>query len=114
MHELSIALSILDAVEEEMRARDVRVTAVHLKLGRFCGVVKEALLSAFEMACEGTPLANAELMIEEIPLVIHCRACAVDGSPTSLYELRCPNCGALSNEIVGGQELEIRALEIEP
>ena len=114
MHELSIALNILDAVEDEMRARAGRVAAVHLKLGRFCGIVKEALLSAFEMAREGTALANAELVIEAIPLVIRCPACAAEGSPTSLYELRCPNCGTLTNEIVSGQELEIRALEIDP
>lgn len=114
MHELSIALSILDGAEEEMRHRTGRVTAVHLKLGRFCGVVKEALLSSFEMAREGTALSQAELLIEEIPLVLHCPICAADGSPESLYELRCPTCGAPTNEIVRGRELEICALEIEP
>lgn len=114
MHELSIALSILDAAEEEMRARSGRVAVIHLQLGRFCGIVKEALLSAFEMAREGTPLAQAELAIEEIPLVLHCPACTADGTPESLYELCCPTCGAPTNEIVRGQELEIRALEIEP
>jgi hydrogenase nickel incorporation protein HypA/HybF len=97
-----------------MRARAGRVAAVHLKLGRLCGIVKEALLSAFEMAREGTPLSHAELVIEEIPLVIHCPACAADGMPKSLYELRCPTCGVLTNEIVSGQELEVRALEIDP
>jgi hydrogenase nickel incorporation protein HypA/HybF len=114
MHELSIALSIVDLAEEEMRNRTGRVAAVHVKLGRLCGVVKEALLSAFEMAREGTPLAQAELVIEEIPLVVRCPACAAEGTPQSLYELRCPACGALTNDIVSGQELEIRALEIEP
>ena len=114
MHELSIALSILDAAEEEMCHRTGRVAAVHLKLGRFCGIVKEALLSSFEMAREGTALARAELVIEEIPLVLHCPACAADGTPTSLYELRCPICGEPTNEIVSGRELEVRALEIEP
>jgi hydrogenase nickel incorporation protein HypA/HybF len=114
MHELSIALSILEAAEEEMKARTGRVAAVHVRLGRLCGVVKEALLSAFTLAREGTTLAQAELMIEEIPLVVHCAACAADGTPVSPFELRCPTCGALTKDIVSGQELEIRALEIEP
>ena len=52
-------------------------------------------------------------MIEEIPLVIHCPACAAEQTPASLYELRCPACGALSADIVRGRELEISALEIE-
>lgn len=114
MHELSIALSILDLAEEEMQAHSGRVAAIHVRLGRLCGVVKEALLSSFEMAREGTALAQAELVIEEIPLVVRCSACAADGTPASRFEMRCPSCGALTDEIVSGQELEIRALEIEP
>jgi hydrogenase nickel incorporation protein HypA/HybF len=113
MHELSIALSILDLAEEEGRDRGGRVAAIHVKLGRFCGVVKEALVSAFEMAREGTALSEVELRIEDVPLVIHCIACAVDQSPATHYELRCPSCGALSNTIVSGRDLEISALEIE-
>lgn len=114
MHELSIALSILEMTEDEMRARAGRVAAIHVKLGQICGVVKEALLSAFEMAREGTELAQAELVIDDIPLVIHCSACAAERTPVSPYELRCPDCGALSNDIVRGRELEVSALEIEP
>lgn len=112
MHELSIALSILDLAEEEMQTRTGRVAAVHVKLGQLCGIVKEALLSSFEMAREGTALAQAELVIEEIPLVIHCSACAAEQTPASFYEPRCPVCGALSRDIVRGQELEVSALEI--
>lgn len=114
MHELSIALSILELTEDEMRARAGRVAAIHVKLGQMCGVVKEALVSAFEMAREGTELAQAELVIDDIPLVIHCPACAAEHTPLSPYELRCPDCGTLTNEIVSGQELEVSALEIEP
>jgi hydrogenase nickel incorporation protein HypA/HybF len=56
MHELSIALSILDVATEEAARRSGRVLAVHLKLGPLAGVVKEALLSAYDLAREGTPL----------------------------------------------------------
>ena len=71
MHELSIALSIVEVAEEAGRNQGGRVAAVHMKLGRLSGVVKEALLSAFELAREGTELAQSELVIEEVPLVIH-------------------------------------------
>jgi hydrogenase nickel incorporation protein HypA/HybF len=113
MHELSIALSILELAEEEGERRGGRVAAIHLKLGRLCGVVKDALASAYEIAREGTALAQAELVIEEAPLLIHCSACAADQKLESSYELRCPVCGDLSSEIVSGRELEVRALEIE-
>ncbi len=58
MHELSIAMSIVEMAEEEAERHGGRVAAVHLKLGKLSGVVKEALLSSYEMACEDTPLAG--------------------------------------------------------
>ena len=44
MHELSIALSMIEmATEEALRFGDTRVNALHLKLGPLSGVVKDAL-----------------------------------------------------------------------
>lgn len=67
MHELSIAMSIADSAAEEVRKYEgSRVCAVHLRLGDLSGVVKEALLFSWEASCEGTPLAGARLVIEEV------------------------------------------------
>jgi hydrogenase nickel incorporation protein HypA/HybF len=113
MHELSIALGILDVAAQEAERHDGRVTAVHLKLGALSGVVKETLVSAYELAREGTPLERAELVVEEVGIVAHCPACDADRSPASLQDLRCPACGSPTPQIVRGRELEVVALEIE-
>ena len=64
MHELSIAVNIVDiACEEAERQGDSRVDAVYLNLGVLSGVVKEALLFSWELACEGTRIAGARLAI---------------------------------------------------
>ena len=68
MHELSIAMSIVEMAQEEALQRGVQVNAVHLKLGALSGVVKEALLSSYEMACDDTPLRGSRLVIEEVPV----------------------------------------------
>jgi len=66
MHELSIALNIVDGVTEEVeRQGGGIVRAVYARLGRLSGVVPEALLFSYEQACEGTPLQGSELRIEE-------------------------------------------------
>lgn len=112
MHELSIALSILDlAAEEAGRQGGARVTAVHLRLGPLAGVVKEALLSAFGLAREGTDLESAELVIEQVPLVAYCSQCAGlrTLTPPLLY---CPECGTPTPDVVSGRELELVALEV--
>jgi len=60
MHELSIALSMIEmATEEAERREGVRVNALHLKLGPLSGVVKDALLFSYEIACNGTPLEGS-------------------------------------------------------
>ncbi len=67
MHELSIALSIVEGAEEEAKRQGgARVCAVHLKLGPLSGVVKEALLFSYELACEGTALEGSTLVIQEM------------------------------------------------
>lgn len=114
MHELSIALGILDRVAEEAeRHGATRVLAVHMKLGVFSGVVKEALLSAYNLARENTDLQDAELRIEEVPLQVHCPACAATRDVVSLQQLSCRQCGAPTPELISGRELEITALEIQ-
>lgn len=113
MHELSIALSILDVVEEEAERRgDVRVEAIHLKLGPLSGVVKEALLSAFELASEDTAFARCSLVIEDVPVSIHCPQCNAERPIRSLQSFYCPDCGTPGTEVVHGRELQVSALEL--
>ena len=44
-------------------------------------MVKEALLSSYEMASEGTPLAGSRLVFEEVPVVVFCPALPGPASP---------------------------------
>lgn len=114
MHELSIAMSIVEMAQEEAEQRgSVQVTAIHLKLGALSGVVKEALLSAFEMACDDTPLSGSRLIIEEVPVVVFCPTCQAQRPLSSVQLFCCVECGTPTAEVVQGKELEVVALEIE-
>ena len=113
MHELSIALSIVELAEEEAERRGVPIHAVHLKLGALSGVVKAALLSCYEMACENTPLQGSRLVVEEVPVVIFCPSCQAQRPLSSVQLFCCPQCGTPCSEIVQGRELEVVALEIQ-
>lgn len=101
------------ATEEAARQGEVQVTALHLKLGQLSGVVKEALLFSWEVACEGTPLAGSQLMIEEVPIVIYCSACQAEHALDSIQKFFCPVCHRPTPEIRQGKELEVTALEIQ-
>ena len=112
MHELSIALSLVDAAEEELRQHaGARVQTVYLKLGLLSGVVRDALEFSYEAACNGTPLEGSRLVIEEVPVMIDCPQCAGPREIVSLQQFQCAVCGSLG-KIVQGRELQLSALEI--
>jgi hydrogenase nickel incorporation protein HypA/HybF len=114
MHELSIALGIVDAVTEEARRRALPpVKAVHLRLGPLSGVVGEALSSAFAMAVHDTSLADATLVIEDAPITVRCPRCCAVQPVVSMQDVRCAACGTSGGEVVTGRELMVVALEVE-
>ena len=66
MHELSIALSIIDLAEEEMRLHGgERVRSIRIEVGTLAGVASDALLFSFGLACEGTPAEGSRLIVHE-------------------------------------------------
>ena len=112
MHELSIATEIVDIAQQEATRRGVRVSAVHLKLGPLSGVVKEALLSAWEIAATGTELEGSRLEVEDVPVSAMCPTCGQPRTVDSSEWLRCPVCHTPLSDIQGGAELEVTGLEI--
>ena len=113
MHELSIALSIIDLAEEQAQQLGAgRVLAVHLKLGPLSGVVKDALLASYEMAVEQSSIAGSKLVIVETDLRAYCPTCATERAVISPVEICCSECGTPTPRITSGRELEVVAMEI--
>lgn len=113
MHELSIAISIVDTAQEEAEQRQVRVRAVYLKLGRLSGVVKDALLASYDIAAAGTKLEGSRLVIEEVPVTAWCPKCEARRGVDSTEWFICSECRSPISEILEGKELEVCALEID-
>lgn len=113
MHELSIAMSIVDAALDESQRRGVQVSAVHLRLGALAGVVKDALMFSYEVACQDTPLQGSQLMVEDVPVIVFCLQCQKERVLQSVQLFACPECGTPTMDIRQGKELEVFALEVQ-
>ena len=114
MHELFIALNIVEMAEQEARRRGgVHVSAVHLKVGTLAGIVKEALRFSYGVSCEGTMLEGSELVIEETPAVVYCDSCEAEHSLSSIQAFFCPVCRTPTPNVISGRELELVAMEME-
>ncbi len=113
MHELSIAMSIIDVAEEEAeRHCGRRIEAIHLKLGALSGVVSGALQSAFELAREQTMFESCRLVIEEIPIVVFCSKCQTERSVRSPQWFCCAECDTPATQVLQGRELQVSGLEL--
>ncbi|MGY4976809.1 hydrogenase maturation nickel metallochaperone HypA [Streptomyces sp. 900105755] len=112
MHELSIATAIVEQADEWARADGAdRVRAVTVRVGELSGVVPDALDFAFEVARDGTALADARLVVEQVTAQAWCGPCAEEfavGMPPFFW---CPRCDRPSTELRSGRELEITAVE---
>ncbi|MFJ3950170.1 hydrogenase maturation nickel metallochaperone HypA [Streptomyces sp. Je 1-4] len=108
MHEMSIALAVVDQVESATRpAGATSVNSVRLQVGELAGVVSDALAFSFELACAGTVLEGAELVTESVAARARCGPCA-DTWPVGMPpQLSCPGCGGATAELLSGRELQI-------
>lgn len=115
MHELSIALSLVEAAgQAASRARAERVNHLRVEVGAMSGVVPDALRFCYEVAVQGTVLEGSELWIDEAPVVVFCDACGKERTLGRIHAFRCPVCTAPTAKILRGKQLEILDMEIEP
>ena len=113
MHELSLAQSILDIVEQEMsRHGATRVSLIRLDVGEFTVVVPDSLAFCFEVITKGTPFEGARLEMNPVPLTGRCKGCGEEFKIQD-YNFTCPRCEAKDIETIAGKELLIREIEAE-
>ncbi len=113
MHELSLIAGLFEIVVEKANAHKAReVTLVTIKVGPLSGVVPELLESAFEMYKKETIAGRARLVIEKMPFVLRCRACAAETSRDNPISA-CPVCGSADFAIIQGTEVFLDKLELE-
>jgi hydrogenase nickel incorporation protein HypA/HybF len=109
VHELGLALEVVEIVAE--RSRGARVKRVVLDVGVLTAVQPDALRFCFDLATEGTSVAGASLEIRENAAKARCRACG------HVLELRRPfgtcACGVSDLDWLSGDELQIFEMEVE-
>jgi hydrogenase nickel incorporation protein HypA/HybF len=112
MHELSIATEMVRTVQDVLSREGAReVVSIAIQIGVLSGVERESLEFCFPIAAQGTPMAEARLVVEEIPLSVRCASCEKDSSP-DIGLLMCGQCGSTNVAITGGRDVVIKSLEV--
>lgn len=113
MHELSIAMNIVEiCVEEAQKSGAGKVTGVEVEVGSMSGVIPDALEFSWDVATKDSLLEGAGLKITAIKATARCVHCGEEFGMEDAFE-PCPACNKFENDILTGQELKIKAITIE-
>ena len=113
MHELSVCLSLLEQVGSiAAQRKSTRVTRIELRVGPLSGVEADLLRNAWPLASAGTVAVDAELVIEESDVVVHCSVCDAR-SEALANRLVCGRCGDFRTNLVSGDEMILQRVELE-
>jgi hydrogenase nickel incorporation protein HypA/HybF len=110
MHELSLALEVIELAQREAVKRGVsRIQEIQIEVGNLSGVEGDAFQSALGLIVKDTILNNAVINLIRTPGKGRCSACNLE------FEMRyrldqCPKCGCFPSEIKGGSEFRVLAL----
>lgn len=113
MHEMSLALSIVEQTREAAaREGAARILEVEIEVGSLAGVLADSLRFCLESVGPTGGLAGTIFRINEVGATGTCRVCAAT-FPADSFLVLCPSCGSEDVSLNGGRELKIRSLTIE-
>lgn len=113
MHELSLSESVLQILEDGARTEGyTRVLTVWLEVGELAAVDPQAMRFTFDAVSAGTLAQDARLEIVAVPGRARCKPCAAEVDVSSRFDA-CPRCGSHALQLIAGQELRVKELEVE-
>ena len=113
MHEMSLCESIMQIIEDEAQRQGFgRVIRVRLEIGRLSGVEIEAMRFGFDAVTRDSLADGAELEIIELPGTAWCLPCGCEVEVRQRFDA-CPQCGSYQLQVVSGDQMQIKDLEVE-
>ena len=110
MHELGITQNIVAIVCEQ--AKGASVTRVTLEIGKLSAIMPNAIRFCFDICCQDTILEGATLEIIETEGRGKCRRCGHEINLSQPFG-QCDRCHSFELDIIQGQELQIKEMEVE-
>lgn len=111
MHELSVCQALVLQVERIALEQQAQVCSITVGIGPLSGVEPALLEQAYPLAVAGTCLSAARLVIDSLPVRVHCRSCLKD-TVAAPNRMLCAECGDWRTELLSGDELLLSSVEL--
>ncbi|MCG8534665.1 MAG: hydrogenase maturation nickel metallochaperone HypA [Pseudomonadales bacterium] len=113
MHELSLCENIIDIIKTNAATQAFKkVNVVCLEVGTLSCVEPEALRFSFDAVSKNTLAQHAHLDIIQLPGLAQCSQCCTTHPVENKIDA-CPQCGHYPLQIIQGEELRVKNLEVE-
>ncbi len=113
MHEMSLCEGVLDILKTEAVNQGYkRVMTVWLEIGELSGVEPDAMMFSFDAVTRGSLADGAKLVIVPVPGESWCMKCSKNIKVKQRFDC-CPDCGSYQLQVVSGDEMKIKELEVE-
>lgn len=113
MHELGIAQSLIQVLQEEISRKNIRkpIESIKMKVGKMHAIFPDSLRFHFEAISQQIPLlSKTRLEIESVPLQVYCPHCNTHQTLEVPF-LSCEVCYK-ALQIESGEELTIESYSI--
>ena len=112
MHAVSIAMSIIDLAEQQIRAsQPCTVQELELEIGKLAGIELQTLNFALTGAVKGTAFEEAKITQHIIEGQGRCSGCETEFVMDSLLT-PCPKWGSYFIHILQGREMRLKSISI--
>jgi len=113
MHELSLAMEVIDLASREARKNGISVIReVLVEVGDLSGVEADSFKWGLEMLAKDSILAQADIRLIRTPGKGKCNSCNLEFEMKTRLDL-CPGCRCFTSEITGGNEFRVVSLLVE-
>ena len=112
MHEMALAQSMLEIVEQAAREDGARrVAAVRIEIGALSHVEPDALRFCFDVVTRGSLANGARLDVEITPGAAWCMPCGMT-VPLARVGESCPRCGSYQLAVSNGDAMRVIEIEV--
>lgn len=113
MHEMSLCRALLDVVRHSPAYTScTKIKTICIQAGALTAIEMDALRFCFLEASKGTKIEGASLIVEYQQGQIYCHDCRQTAAYPRYFQA-CLNCGGYKLDIIAGEGLVLKSMEVE-
>jgi hydrogenase nickel incorporation protein HypA/HybF len=110
MHEFALAQNIIASIEANIDEDLQKLTAIHIEVGEFAGVVVDSLQFGLQVALQDRDINGVRIDVSTVPATAVCE-CENEYNLSDMFQ-NCPRCSSYKRKVISGTDVIVRSVEV--